>query len=148
MIYPNLTHALPGQRPMALVTFSTNGKLPLKLSSVFLYFYSHKIVGINFPRNACHYFCMWYCWVLWHLYIRAYIVTPQKTFLLKHHCENSELCICIFSYKKLFIWIQEYLLKRLNVLISSNVILFILTDKLNLYNLSTFPNVSTLSPMK
>jgi len=92
------------------------------------------------------YFCIWYCWeTLTPIYQSIYCYPPEDSFLHKHHCENSEPLICIFSYKKLFIWIQEHLLKPLNILITSN---YILLDKLNFYILWTFPNVSNLNHIK
>jgi len=152
MICLNLNHALPGLGGMALLISSTNGKLSLKFRSVFLYFYSHKIVGINLPRKTwlcVNYFCMWYCCeTLTPIYQSICCYQPEECFLNKHHCENSEPLIYIFSYKKLLILIEEHLRKPLNVLITSNVILFILTDKFNFYSLWTFPNVWTSSPMK
>ena len=73
---------------------------------------------------------------------------PEHGFLHKHHCENSEPLICIFSYEKLFILIQEHLLKPPNFLITSNFILLILSDKLITYSLWIFPNISNLNPVK
>jgi len=59
MVCLNLTHALPGHIPMAVVTFSANSKLRFEIFLWFLYFYLHKIVGINFRRNVCvSYLCM------------------------------------------------------------------------------------------
>ena len=48
----NLTHTLPGRRPMALVTFMTNTILGFEIFLCFLYFQLYKILGINFPRNT------------------------------------------------------------------------------------------------
>ena len=59
------------------------------------------------------------------------LLPPEDYFLHKQHYENGEPLVCNFSYKKLFICIQEHLLKPLNVMTTSNVILFILSDKLN-----------------
>jgi len=47
------------------------------------------------------------------------LLPPEECFLHKHLCENMKPLICIFSYKKLFIWIQEHLPKTLIVLITS-----------------------------
>ena len=96
-------------------------------------------------KHACHLFLFVILLRHFDTYIsERMFLPPEDSFLLKHHCENSELCICIFSYKKLFIWIQEYLLKRLDVLISSNVILFILTDKsLQFMNISICFNLKS-----
>ena len=66
---------------------------------------------------------------------------PQKTLFHKHHCENSKSLICIFFYEKLFIWFQEHLLKPLNVLITSNDILFTLSDISICFNLKSHETV-------
>jgi hypothetical protein len=76
------------------------------------------------------------------------LLPTEDCSLHKPHCENSKPLICIFSYDKLFIWIQEHLLKPSNFLITPNVILLFLSDKLTVYSLWTFRNVSNLNPVK
>ena len=90
------THALPGQRPMYFVTFSTNTKLRFKIFLVFfLYFYLHEIFGINFPRNTCvGYFCMWCCWEsLTQIYQRICCYPRKNVFFI-----NTSVRISNHSY--------------------------------------------------
>ena len=104
MICLNLTHTLPGRRPIYFVTFSTNTKLRFEIFLCFLYFYLHEIIGINFQSNtrvSVIFVCDFAARLT--LIYQSVCCYPQKTFLHKHHCENSEPLISIFLYEKLFI---------------------------------------------
>ena len=125
---------------------STNTKLPFEiLLSFFVFLFTQN----SWDKFSNKHVCQLYLYVI---LLRDFdssiwehmLLPPEHCFLHKHCCENSETLLCIFSYKKLFIWIQEHLIKPLTVLITSNAILFILSDKLNFCSLWTFPNISIL----
>ena len=95
----NLTHALPGGRPMAFVTFSASTKLPFEIFLFFCIFIYTKIVWINFSRLTC--VCELFLYIILLRDFDTYmsdcmLLYPEYCFLNKHHFENSEPLICIF----------------------------------------------------
>lgn len=85
-----------------------------------------------------------------HQWVCCY--TPEDCILGKHHWENTKPHICICSYEKMFIRIQRTSTKTFEIL--DNIIKCysvdggILSDKLAVHNLWTFPNVTNLNPVK
>ena len=82
-------------------------------------------------------------------YISVCLLFPSEDcFFYKHHSENSKPLISIFSYEKLFIWIQEHFLELLNFLITTNVLPFRQTDCLNFMNISKVFKLKSCETMR
>jgi hypothetical protein len=77
---------------------------------------------------------------------------PRNCVLDEHHCENTKHHRSVCSYEKM-IWSLEFkghLVKPLNFLTLSNVILLMVTSSQTIYvcNIWTFTNVRNFNPVK